>query len=566
MGTIANGRLKAPATGRHGAPMRVARLPIASAVDRIRPRRFGQLEVRTALRRRRALGGALATRAAMFDNLSKSLSRAWDMVRKDGKLTTENIKGPMREIRRALLEADVSLPVVRPFVKRVEQQALGVQVIKGVTPEIQLVKVVQDELVKLMGSQRMDLEASVFGPQIVLMAGLQGVGKTTACAKMALLQKNSEKKVVLIAADVYRPAAIDQLATLGKKIDVDVFRMSGQTDPVLIVKKGVEHAREQDADVVIVDTAGRLQIDEEMMDELKEMKGEVSPTDILLVVDAMTGQEAAGLVRAFDEALGITGAVLTKMDGDSRGGAALSVREVSGKPIKFVGTGERMEALEPFYPDRMASRILGMGDMLTLYEKAAAEIEKDEAQEAFERLLKDKFDMNDFMKQYRMMTNMGGMGTLMKLLPGMAEVSEKQIYQVEQQYKCYEAIISSMTPMERLNPELLVASPARRRRIARGSGQKEHEVNSLLGNFTSMRGYMQNMTRVMALQNKGMPGVPTMSQEEMVQSMFESSVNKVPPGMVRRRVNKFRKGEKEKAAKGAAAELGPAEVVEAVAQ
>lgn len=500
------------------------------------------------LDRRRDRLGSVLTRAAMFDNLTKGLQKAWDIVRRDGRLTADNVKGPMREIRRALLEADVSLSVVRPFMKRVEEKALGVEVIKGVTPEIQLVKVVRDELVALMGSERMDLEVSVFGPQIVLLAGLQGVGKTTACAKLALLQQKNEKKVVVIAADVYRPAAVDQLMKLGQKVDVDVFALKGQTDPVVIVKRGVEHARQLEADVVIVDTAGRLQIDEEMMDELKEMKASVMPTDIMLVVDAMTGQEAAGLVRAFDEALGITGAILTKLDGDSRGGAALSVHEVSGKPIKFVGTGEKLEALEPFYPDRMAGRILGMGDLLTLYEQAEEKIKAEDAAETFRKLLKAKFDMNDFMKQYRTMTDLGGMGKLMKMIPGMADVSEKQIYALEKQYKAYEAIISSMTEQERLNPELLVSEPPRRRRIARGSGRSAYEVDSLLGNFMEMRGYMQNMSRVMALQSKGMPGIPVMSQEEMLDSMMESSVNRVPKGMVRRRINKFRQKKDKKGA------------------
>ncbi|GMH32709.1 hypothetical protein BSKO_00543 [Bryopsis sp. KO-2023] len=480
--------------------------------------------------------------AAMFDNLTKSLNNAWDMVKKDGKLTPDNVKGPMREIRRALLEADVSLPVVRRFVKSVEQNALGIKVIRGVTPEIQLVKTVSDQLVALMGNKRADLVEveEEESPQIIMMAGLQGVGKTTACGKMALYLKNIESKVVMIAADVYRPAAIDQLAKVGSQIDVDVFRMDNTVDPVEIVRKGVEYAKEQGADSVIVDTAGRLQIDEDMMTELKNMKSAVSPTDILLVVDAMTGQEAAGLVKSFNEALELTGAVLTKMDGDSRGGAALSVFEVSGKPIKFVGTGEKMEALEPFYPERMSSRILGMGDMLTLYEKADSAIKEDEAKELTKKMMEAKFDLDDFIKQYEMISNMGSMGAVMKLMPGMSGVSDKDIYEAEKRFKRFKALISSMTPDERSNPDLLAKSPSRRRRIIRGSGTTESDMDNLIGTFTSMRSTMQDMTRMMALRNQGqeIPGMPTMSNEELLSSMVNSSVSNVPPGMVRRKKDK----------------------------
>jgi signal recognition particle subunit SRP54 len=308
---------------------------------------------------RPARGARLAPRA-MFDNLSRGLEKAWDMVRKDGRLTPDNIKEPMREIRRALLEADVSLPVVRRFVKRVEEEALGSAVTKGVTPDQQLVKVVYDQLKDLMGGSQAALTVPAGGdPQVVLMAGLQGTGKTTAAGKLALFLKGKGQKVLLVATDVYRPAAIEQLVTLGRRIEVPVFELGTGVAPPEIARRGLDKARAEGFDAVIVDTAGRLQIDEGMMEELRAVKAEVRPTDVLLVVDAMTGQEAAALVKAFDEAAAITGAVLTKMDGDSRGGAALSVKEVSGKPIKFVGTGEKMEALEPFYPERRASRILG---------------------------------------------------------------------------------------------------------------------------------------------------------------------------------------------------------------
>eukprot|EP00879_Flechtneria_rotunda_P022101 GHRR01023319.1.p1 GENE.GHRR01023319.1~~GHRR01023319.1.p1 ORF type:complete len:499 (+),score=150.42 GHRR01023319.1:206-1702(+) len=313
--------------------------------------------------------GDILVPSAMFDTLSSSLSNAFKSLSADAKLMPENMKGPLRDVRRALLEADVSLPVVRRFIKRVEERALGLEVLEGVTPQVQFVKVVNDELVELMGSAG-SKELNAGQPQVILMAGLQGVGKTTACGKLALYLKKRRKSVLLVATDVYRPAAIDQLVKLGSKIDVPVFELGTEVKPVDIAKQGVAKAKEMGCDAVIIDTAGRLQIDANLMAELQSMKAEVQPNDTLLVVDAMTGQEAATLVKTFNDQVDITGAIVTKMDGDSRGGAALSVREVSGKPIKFVGVGEKMEALEPFYPERMAQRILGMGDMLTLYEKA----------------------------------------------------------------------------------------------------------------------------------------------------------------------------------------------------
>ncbi|KAL4443989.1 hypothetical protein ABPG75_011726 [Micractinium tetrahymenae] len=488
-----------------------------------------------ALPRRR---GAVLTRAAMFDGLSRSLEKAWDSVRKDGKLTVENIKGPLRDIRRALLEADVSLPVVRRFVARVEDEALGERVVKGVSPDQKLVKVVYEELKALMGGQQAELVQPKYGPSVILMAGLQGTGKTTAAGKLALYLKKRGMKVLLVATDVYRPAAIDQLVTLGSKIDVPVFELGNKVAPPEIARQGLEKAKKEEFDAVIVDTAGRLQIDEKLMEELRETKRVVNPTDTLLVVDAMTGQEAAGLVKSFNDAVDITGAVLTKMDGDSRGGAALSIKEVSGRPIKFVGTGEKMEALEPFFPDRMASRILGMGDVVSLVEKAEEAVNADEAAELAKRMMTAKFDFNDFLKQYKMVSGMGNLSSLVKMLPGMNKIQEKQIQEVERRYAQYESMINSMTKAEREQPELLAKSPSRRRRVAQGSGRSEEQVSELVAMFASMRAQMQTMSRMMALSGgaQGMAGMPQMSDEEMMEAVMGSTgPRKVAPGKVRRK-------------------------------
>ena len=497
-----------------------------------------QFVSRTA-RRSRHQGTSLITSAAAFDNLSRSLERAWDSVRRDGKLNKDNIKEPMKEIRRALLEADVSLPVVRRFVTRVQESALGAKVTKGVRPDQQLVKVVYDQLQELMGGSQAELIVPSGGdPQVVLMAGLQGTGKTTAAGKLALWLKNKGQKVLLVATDIYRPAAIDQLVTLGGRIGVDVFELGTAVPPPDIASQGVAKAKSEEYDVVIVDTAGRLQIDDDMMKELQSVKDRVTPTDVLLVVDAMTGQEAAALVKAFDEAVSITGAVLTKTDGDSRGGAALSVKEVSGRPIKFVGTGEKLEDLEPFYPDRMASRILGMGDVITLVERAEEAIKEEEAAEMAQRLMTAKFDFNDFMKQYKMVTGLGSLGQVAKLIPGMNKVTDKQLERLERQYQRYEAMIGSMTKKEREEPELLAKSPSRRRRVARGSGHTEQDIAELVAVFAGMRSQMQGLSRVMALSGGGMniPGMPKMSDEEMMATVLGGTgPRKITPGRVRRK-------------------------------
>lgn len=430
----------------------------------------------------------------MFDALADRLEGAWKKLRGQDKISEANVQEALREVRRALLEADVNLQVVKDFVAEVQDKALGAEVISGVNPGQQFIKVVYDELVDVMGETNVPLAQADKAPTIVLMAGLQGTGKTTATAKLALHLRKLERSTMLVATDVYRPAAIDQLLTLGKQIGVPVFELGSKANPVEIARQGVARAREEGIDTVIIDTAGRLQIDESMMAELAQVKAAVQPHEVLLVVDAMTGQEAANLTRTFHDQIGITGAILTKMDGDTRGGAALSVRRVSGQPIKFIGVGEKVEALQPFYPDRMASRILGMGDVLTLVEKAQEEVDIAEAEKLTEKILTAKFDFTDFLKQLRLMKNMGSLGGIMKLIPGMGnKISEEQLQQGEVQLKRTEAMINSMTMAERKDPDLLASSPSRRQRIAKGSGYSVNDVSKLVADFQKMRTLMQQM-------------------------------------------------------------------------
>ncbi|KAH7441888.1 hypothetical protein KP509_03G060800 [Ceratopteris richardii] len=432
----------------------------------------------------------------------------------------------MRDIRRALLEADVSLPVVRSFVKNVTEKAIGIGVIKGVRPDQQLVKVVNDELVKLMGGEAADIDYSKSKPTVILMAGLQGVGKTTACGKLALYFKKKGKKCMMVATDIYRPAAIDQLVTLGKQVEVPVFEAGNQIKPDEIARLGLAEAKKRSVDILIVDTAGRLQVDKGMMDELKQMKKVLNPSEVLLVVDAMTGQEAAALVSAFNLEIGITGAILTKLDGDSRGGAALSVREVSGRPIKFVGQGESMEALEPFYPDRMAGRILGMGDVLSFVEKAQEVMLEEEAEELQKKIMEAKFDFNDFLKQTRALARMGPMNRVVSLLPGMGKMSQEQIREAEKSLKIVESMISSMTPKERSNPELLAQSPSRRRRVALGSGRSQEQVSQMVSQLFQMRARMKNLMSIM--QGGSIPGLDNLEEAW-------KAARKVPPGTAKRK-------------------------------
>jgi signal recognition particle subunit SRP54 len=446
----------------------------------------------------------------MFDALAERLESTWKKLRGQDKISESNIQEALKEVRRALLEADVNLQVVKEFVAEVGETAQGAEVLSGVRPGEQFVKVVHDELVKVMGESNVPLAEAETAPTVILMAGLQGTGKTTASAKLALHLRKENRSVMLVATDVYRPAAIDQLLTLGKQIDVPVFELGSDADPVEIARQGVEQAKLEGIDTVIIDTAGRLQIDPEMMAELAQIKETVNPDDTLLVVDAMTGQEAATLTRTFNDEIGITGAILTKLDGDSRGGAALSIRRVSGAPIKFVGTGEKVEALQPFYPERMASRILGMGDILTLVEKAQEEFDIADAEKMQEKILEAKFDFTDFLKQTRMMKNMGSLGGLTKLIPGMNKISQEQLEKGETQLKRSEAMINSMTLEERKNPELLSGSPSRRRRIAKGSGHSERDVTQLVSDFQRMRSMMQQMGQGGFPGMGGMGGFPGM--------------------------------------------------------
>ncbi|BCX11282.1 MAG: signal recognition particle protein [Thermosynechococcus sp.] len=453
----------------------------------------------------------------MFDALAERLESAWKTLRGQDKITENNIQEALREVRRALLEADVNLQVAKDFIENVRQRAIGAEVIAGVRPDQQFIKIVYDALVEVMGESHSPLAHVESPPTIILMAGLQGTGKTTATAKLALHLRKEGRSSLLVATDVYRPAAIDQLMTLGKQIDVPVFEMGTEVSPVEIARQGVAKAKELGVDTVIIDTAGRLQIDAEMMAELAAIKAAVQPHETLLVVDAMTGQEAANLTRAFHEQVGITGAILTKLDGDTRGGAALSVRQVSGQPIKFIGVGEKVEALQPFYPDRLASRILGMGDVLTLVEKAQAEVDLADAEKMSRKILEAQFDFDDFLKQLRLLKNMGSLAGIMKLIPGMNKISTEQLQQGEVQLKRAEAMINSMTREERRNPELLASSPSRRERVAKGAGYQVADVTKLVSDFQRMRSLMQQMGQG-SFPGMGMPGMTPMGRGARAQT------------------------------------------------
>lgn len=448
----------------------------------------------------------------MFDALAERLEDAWKKIRGQDKISQSNIQEALKEVRRALLEADVNLQVVKSFISEVEKAAVGAEVVSGVNPGQQFIKIVYDELVKVMGESNVPLAKADQAPTVILMAGLQGTGKTTATAKLALYLRKEKRSCLMVATDVYRPAAINQLITLGQQIDVPVFEMGTEANPVEIAQKGLEKAKELNIDTVIIDTAGRLQIDESMMAELAQIKAKVKPNDTLLVVDAMTGQEAANLTRTFHEQIGITGAILSKLDGDTRGGAALSVRQISGQPIKFVGVGEKVEALQPFYPDRMASRILNMGDVLTLVEKAQEEFDLADAEKMQNKILQAQFDFNDFLKQMKLLKNMGSLGGVLKLIPGLGKLSGADIERGETELKRTESMIGSMTKEEKSNPDLLAKSPSRRRRIAKGSGHDESDVTKLIANFTRMRSMMQQMGQG---RMPGMAGMPGMGGEGM---------------------------------------------------
>lgn len=475
----------------------------------------------------------------MFDALAERLEDAWKTLRGQDKISESNIQEALREVRRALVSADANLQVVKTFIADVEAKAQGAAVISGVKPDQQFIKIVYDELVQVMGETNVPLANAETKPTVILMAGLQGTGKTTASAKLALHLRKQNRNALLVATDVYRPAAIDQLVTLGKQIDVPVFEMGGDANPVEIARQGMAYAKAEGIDTVIIDTAGRLQIDGDMMAELAQIKQAVQPDDTLLVVDAMTGQEAANLTRTFHDQIGITGAILTKMDGDTRGGAALSVRQISGAPIKFVGMGEKVEALQPFYPDRMASRILGMGDVLTFVEKASEAVDLADVEKMQEKIASAKFDFTDFLKQTRLMKNMGSLGGIMKLIPGMNKLSDDDLQKGETQLKRSEAMINSMTIAERKDPDLLASSPSRRKRIARGAGYKESDVSKLVSDFQKMRSMMQQMS---AGNFGGMPGMPGMGGMFGGGNQSQTGWNGQPGGKKKKKKDKKKKG------------------------
>ena len=438
----------------------------------------------------------------MFDELSNRFEDAVKALRGEATINENNIDIALKEVRRALLQADVSLSVVKEFVEEVRQKSIGTEVVRGVNPGQKFIQVVHEQLVDVMGGENAPLANSPNKPTVVLMAGLQGAGKTTAAAKLGLFLKDKGRKTLLVAADVYRPAAIDQLITLGDQIEVDVFSAGNEIKPEEIAELGLKKACDEGFDTVLVDTAGRLQIDNEMMDEMVRIREAVNPHEVLLVVDSMIGQEAAELTNSFHKKVGITGAVLTKLDGDSRGGAALSIRKVSGQPIKFIGTGEKVEALEAFHPERMASRILGMGDVLTLVEKAQKEVELADAEIMQKKLQEATFDFSDFVKQMRLIKRMGSLGGLVKMIPGMNKIDDGMIKSGEDQLKRIEAMIGSMTPDERNKPELLAAQPSRRSRVAIGSGHTAAEVDKVLADFQKMRGLMKQLSS-----GGGLPGM-----------------------------------------------------------
>ena len=432
----------------------------------------------------------------MFQNLTDRLSGTIKRLRGQGRLSEDNIRESLREVRMALLEADVALPVVKEFIEKVRERAVGQEVLQSLSPGQALVKIVNDELVSIMGEACDELQLKVQPPAVVLMAGLQGSGKTTSTAKLARWLKERKKKSVLVAScDVYRPAAIDQLQTLAAEVDVEFFPSQSDQDPVAIAGAALAHARNKHLDVLIVDTAGRLHIDEEMMDEIQRVHAAIDPVETLFVVDSMTGQDAANTARAFNDALPLSGVVLTKTDGDARGGAALSIRSITGKPIKFLGIGEKTEALEPFHPDRVASRILGMGDVLSLVEEAERKVDKDKAANLARKLHKGKrFDLGDFHDQLEQMMGMGGLGSLMDKLPGVGQLPQNVRDQVnDRDMHRMLAIIRSMTSQERRFPDIIKGS--RRRRIAAGSGTQVQDVNRLLKQFMQMQKMMKKMSK-----------------------------------------------------------------------
>lgn len=465
----------------------------------------------------------------MFDSLTDRLEDVFRKIRGQARLTEENVQTALREVRLALLEADVNFKVVKDFVERVRERAVGQDVLKSLNPGQQVVKIVHEELIEILGGQATDLDLSG-NPTVIMVVGLQGSGKTTTCAKLALkLRRELRRKPYLVPADVYRPAAIDQLHKLAAQLDLKAYPSTPDQNPVDICTAALAEAKRTGHDVVLLDTAGRLHIDEVLMDELAAIKANCQPNEILFVADAMTGQDAVNVAASFNERLDITGVVLTKMDGDARGGAALSVRQVTGKPIKLVGTGEKVSDLELFYPDRAASRILGMGDILTLIEKAQTDVNAEEAAEMERKLRKAQFTLEDFRTQMRRIKKLGSLEGLLKLIPGMSQVRKQlgEVQMPEKEMDRVEAIINSMTKAERETPKLINTS--RRERIAKGSGTTVLEVSQLLKNFTQMQKMMQRM-----MGGKGMPAMPKMPPGMKMPGMppgMGGGMPGMPPGM-----------------------------------
>ncbi|BDG32861.1 signal recognition particle protein [Parageobacillus thermoglucosidasius] len=438
-----------------------------------------------------------------FEGLSERLQSVMSKIRGKGKVTEADVKEMMREVRLALLEADVNFKVVKDFVKRVSERAVGQEVLKSLTPGQQVIKVVKEELTELMGGEQSKIAVASRPPTVIMMVGLQGAGKTTTTGKLAnLLRKRYNRNPMLVAADIYRPAAIKQLETLGKQLNMPVFSLGDQVSPVEIAKQAIEKAKEEHYDYVLIDTAGRLHIDETLMDELKQMKEIAKPDEIFLVVDAMTGQDAVNVAQSFHEQLGITGVILTKLDGDTRGGAALSIRAVTNTPIKFVGMGEKLDALEPFHPERMASRILGMGDVLTLIEKAQAAVDEEKAKELEQKMRTATFTLDDFLEQLGQVRKLGPLDEILKMIPGFHKIKGLNNLQIEEkQISRVEAIIRSMTKEEKMHPEIINGS--RKKRIAKGSGTSVQEVNRLLKQFDEMKKMMKMMTNMPKGKKKG---------------------------------------------------------------
>lgn len=464
-----------------------------------------------------------------FENLSNKLQEVFKQLRSKGVLTEADVKAAMREVKIALLEADVNFKIVKEFIKKVTERAVGTEVLQGLNPGQQVIKIVNEELIALMGSTQAQLTFSRKPPTVFMMVGLQGAGKTTTSGKLAGQLRKQGRSPLLVACDVYRPAAIKQLQVVGKNYNIPVFEMGTEVSPVEISKKALEYAAQQHHDVILIDTAGRLHINEELMQELQDIKTAVRPQEILLVVDAMTGQDAVTVAESFDGQLGVDGIILTKLDGDARGGAALSVRSVTNKPIKYIGMGEKMEDLEPFYPDRMASRILGMGDVLTLIEKAESTVNEKDARKLAQKLEENKFDMNDLLDQLRQIQKMGSLKSIIGMLPGVGD-KMKDVDLDDRQFVRIEAMITSMTKAERAKPSII--NPSRKRRIAAGSGTKVEEINRLLKQFEQMQKMMKQFgSKNGKLGRRARKQLAGMNLEQL-QNSIPGNIPGVPPGLM----------------------------------